>query len=188
MKRMKKLLRKILVVTVMLGTYTGYASETLEVEETSITIKKGNHISVSDAKGEVIYSGRIKANGNIKNIFDFTQLKDGMYRVEVDKDFEIEINAITVNDGVVTFLQDFEEKIYKPVFRSENSKVLISKLALDSEEMIIELYYEHELIYTESVKGKAILNRVYQLDETLPGYYKAIIRSNDRVYIENFRI
>jgi hypothetical protein len=188
MKHMKKLLRKILVVTVMLGTYTGYASETLEVEETSITIKKGNHISVSDAKGEVIYSGRIKANGNIKNIFDFTQLKDGMYRVEVDKDFEIEINAITVNDGVVTFLQDFEEKIYKPVFRSENSKVLISKLALDSEEMIIELYYEHELIYTESVKGKAILNRVYQLDETLPGYYKAIIRSNDRVYIENFRI
>lgn len=185
---MKQLLRKILVVAVMLGTYTGYANEKLEGELISMTIKKGNHISVSDAKGEVIYSGRINYSGNIKNIFDFTQLRDGIYRVEVTRDFEIEINAITVKEGIVTFLQDFKEKIFKPVFRSENSKVMISKLAIDSDQMSIELYYENELIFTENVIGKEVLNRVYQLDETLPGDYKAIIRSNDRVYIENFRI
>ncbi len=83
---------------------------------------------------------------------------------------------------------NLKEKIFKPVFRFENSKVLISKLAIDSDEMTVELYYENELIYTENVKGKEILNRIYQLDETLRGDYKAIIRSSNRVFIENFRI
>tara|TARA_R100001369_G_scaffold88287_2_gene124607 strand:+ start:119 stop:676 length:558 start_codon:yes stop_codon:yes gene_type:complete len=185
---MKTELRNILLVAMMLGTYAAYSNEILKVESTSITIKKRNHISISDAKGEVIYSGHINYNGDVTSLFDFTQLKDGIYRVEVNKDFEIEIHAVTVKNGILTFLQDFNEKIFKPVFRFEDSKVLISKLALDSEEMTVELYYENELIYTENVKEKEILNRVYELDETLRGDYKAIIRSNDRVYIENFRI
>lgn len=185
---MKTVLRKILVVAVVLGTCTGYANETSEVKSTSHSIKKGNHISVSDSKGEVIYSGRISYNGSITNLYDFSRLKDGVYSVEVNKDFEIEINTITVKDGIVTFLQDFKEKIFKPVFRFENSKVLISKLALDSDEMTVELYYGTELIHVETVSGKEILNRVYKLDETLRGDYTAIIKSNDRVYVENFRI
>ena len=185
---MKTLLRKILVVAVMLGTYTGYANETLEIVPTFNTIKKGNYISVSDASGKVIYSGRIKYSGNLASLFDFTQLKDGAYTIEVNKDFVIEINSIEVKDHVVTFIQNSKEKIFKPVFRSENSKLLISKLALDSNEMTVELYYGTELIYTETVTGKEILNRVYKLDETLRGDYTAIIKSNYRVYVENFRI
>ncbi len=50
---MKTVLRKILLVAVVLGTYTGYANERLEVEVTSNIIKKGTHIPVSDAKGDV---------------------------------------------------------------------------------------------------------------------------------------
>ena len=188
MKHMKNILRNILVVAMMLGSYTGYANETLKVVPTFNTVKKGNHISVSDASGKVIYSGRINYNGILTSLFDFTQLEDGIYTVEINKDFEIEINSITVKDNVVTFILDSKEKIFKPVFRFENSKVLISKLAIDSDEMTVELYYENELIYTENLKGKEILNRIYQLDETLRGDYKAIIRSSDRVFIENFRI
>jgi hypothetical protein len=185
---MKTVLRKILAVAVVLVTYTGYANERLEVQSTYNTLEKGIRISVSDAKGEVIYSGRINNNENITSLYDFTQLKDGIYRVEVNKAFEIEINAMTVKDGVVTFLEDFKEKIFKPVFRFENYKVLISKLALDSDEMTIELYYENNLIHKENVKGKEILNRVYQLDKSLQGNYRAVITSNARVYIENFRL
>ncbi len=187
-EQMKTLLRKLLVVAVILGTYTGHANETLEVVPTFNTIKKGNYISVSDASGKVIYSGRIKYSGNLASLFDFTQLKDGAYTIEVNKDFVIEINSIEVKDHVVTFIQNSKEKIFKPVFRSEDSKLLISKLALDSNEMTVELYYGTELIYTETVTGKEILNRVYKLDETLRGDYTAIIKSNDRVYVENFRI
>jgi len=185
---MKPLFKKILVVALVLGTHTGYAIETLEVVPTFNALKKGNYISVSDNDGQVIYSGSINSNGSLTSLFDFTQLEDGLYTVEVNKDFIIEINSLNVKDGVVTFIQGSKERIFKPVFRSEDSKVLISKLALDSDEMTVELYYGTELIYTDSVKGMEILNRVYKLDETLRGDYTAIIKSNDRVYVENFRI
>jgi hypothetical protein len=188
MKQMKTVLRKILVVAVMLGTFTGYANTLLKDIPTFNNVDKRNYISVTDTSGDVIYKGNINYDDTLKNLYDFSQLKDGIYIIELNKDFEIEINPITVKDGVVTFLKDFKEKIFKPVFRSENSKVLISKLDFDSVEMTVELYYEEELIYEENVKGNKILNRVYQLDETQNGDYKAIIRSNDRVYIENFRI
>lgn len=185
---MKTLFKKILVLAVMFGTYTSYANDTLEVATTFNYVKKGNHISVSDASGEIIYSGKVNYNGNLTTLFDFTQLKDGNYTIEINKDFEIEIHSINVKKHQVTFIESANEKIFKPVFRAEADKVLISKLAVDSTEMKIDLYYENQLIYSETVIGNEILNRVYKLDRTLHGSYTAVINSNDRVFVENFRI
>jgi hypothetical protein len=66
--------------------------------------------------------------------------------------------------------------------------VIISKLALDYPEMEVELYYEDELIHSETVKGDKTLNRVYKLDKTIKGQYAIIVKTNGRVYSENFRI
>ena len=185
---MKKLVKSILVLAVMLGTFTSYANETLEVKPTFINVNKGNYISVTDASGEVIYSGRINYSGNLTKLFDFTQLKDGIYTIEINKDFEIEISSIEVENHNVRFIKTGREKIFKPVFRTENSTVIVSKLALAYTEMEVELYFEDELIHSETVIGSEILNRIYKLDDTIPGDYTAVIRFNDRVFIENFRI
>ena len=185
---MKRIVRNILVVAVMLGTYTGYADTKTSILPTSYNVKNGNYISVSDASGKVIFSGQVNYNGNITEFFDFTQLKDGFYTVEVTKAFEIEINSVEVKNNNVTFIDNAKEKIFKPVVRAEDSKVIISKLALDAKEMQVELYFEDELFYSETLRGGQILNRVYQLDDRLSGNYTAIITSNDRVYVEHFRI
>ncbi|WP_299121009.1 hypothetical protein [uncultured Winogradskyella sp.] len=184
---MKKLFKKILVLAVVFGTYTSYASEVLEVTSTYNYVEKGSQISVTDASGEIIYSGEIKHNGNLTTLFDFSQLKDGKYTVEVTKGFEIEINSIEVKDHTVSINTD-KQIIFKPVVRNRNNQVLISKLTLDSNTMKVELYFEGELIHSETVEGNNVLNRVYKLDETLKGHYTAKIESNDRVFIENFRI
>ena len=183
-----RLFRKILLGAVVLGAYTSYANESCQGGLVYNDITIGHHISVSDSKGEVVYSGPVDSNGNITSLYDFKRLKNGVYTIEVNKDFEIEIHTFTVKEGIVTFLSDFKEKIFKPVFRVEEDKVLVSKLALDLDDMTIDLFYENEPIYTEYVKGVKILNRVYKLDDTLPGQYKVIIKSNNRVYIEKFRI
>ena len=182
------LFKNILVLAVMFGTYTSYANDALEVATTFNDVKKGNHIAVTDASGEIIYSAEINYNGNLTTLFDFTELKNGKYIVEITKGFEIEINTIEVKDHIVAFINADRKTIYKPVVRNENATVLISKLALHSDIMMVELYFEGELIHSETVKGGNILNRVYKLDKTLKGRYTAIIKSDDRVYIENFRI
>ena len=185
---MKNLFKNILVLAVMLGTYTSYANETLEVATTFKHVKKGQQIAVSDASGDLIYSGTINYNGNLTTLFDFTQLKDGKYTVEITKDFVIEIYSIEVKDNLVSYSNSSDVKIYKPVFRTKADMVIISKLALTSSQMTVELYYENELIHTEIVKGNEVLNRVYKLDRTLNGNYTAIVKSEGRVFVENFKI
>lgn len=185
---MKTLFKNILVLAVMLGTYTSYANATLEVSPTFNNVNEGDLISVSDASGEVIYSGRINFKGNLQNLYDFSQLNDGIYSVEVDKDFEIVLNSVEVKNNVATFIESSNSKIFKPVFRTEDSRVIISKLAIDTNEMDVELYFENNLIHTETVKGEDILNRIYRLDKSLKGDYTAIIRANDRVYVESFKL
>lgn len=185
---MKTLLIRILVVALMLGTATSNATVDLNKISTFKYVNKGSHISVSDSSGEVIYRGLVKYNGNLTTLFDFTNLKNGKYKVEITRDYEIEINTIEVKNSEVKFLSDLQRTIHKPVFRSQDAKLLISKLALNDSEMNIELYFEDDLIHTETVKGDKILNRVYKLDQTLKGNYTAIIRSDGRVFVEDFRI
>lgn len=185
---MKTLIKSILVVAVMFGTYTGYASETLKVFPTFKFVNEGSNISVTDASGKVIYQGTINYNGNLVRLFDFSQLKDGVYTVEIIKDFEIEILNLQVESKKVTLLTETQEKIFKPVFRIEEDKLIISKLALDTKQMTVELYYEDESIYTETIKGDEVLNRVYHLDRNVRGEYTAIVRTNDRVFVQNFKI
>ena len=186
---MKIVFKNILVLAVMLGTYTSYATTTLkDVITTFNMVSKGDLISVTDASGEVIYSGRVNYDGNIKNLYDFSHLKSGIYTIEVNKDFEIVTKSVQVKNNQVTFIESSNERIFKPVFRSENSKVIISKLAIDNKEMIVELYFGNDLIHTETVKGSEILNRVYKLDQTQKGDYTAIVRANGRVFVENFNL
>lgn len=185
---MKAFFKNILVLTVVLGTYTGYANTTLETNTTFNEVSKGDYISVTDASGEIVYSGLINFDGNIKNLYDFSQLEDGTYTVEVNKDFEIEINSLQVNKNIVTYTNNSNKTIYKPVFRAKDSRVIISKLGLDIDEMTVELYFKNELIHSETVKGQDVLNRVYKLDDSVRGNYTAIIRSNGRVFVENFKL
>lgn len=185
---MKKLFKKILVLAVVFGTYTSYANEVSEVTTTFNYVTKGSQISVTDASGEVIYRGEISNNGNLTTLFDFTQLKNGKYTVEVSKDFEIEVNTIEVKNNVVSYINADRKTIFKPVVRNKDAQVLISKLAFDTNTMNVELYFEGELIHSEIVQGSKVLNRVYKLDKTLRGRYTAVIKSDNRVFIENFRI
>ncbi|MDY2586403.1 hypothetical protein [Winogradskyella aquimaris] len=185
---MKRLIRNIMVVAVMLGTSTGYANQTLKETPTFKYINEGHMLTVINASGDIIYSGRIKQSGSLDRLFDFSQLKDGNYTVEISKDFEIEVIDLEVKDNNVKLFTETEEKVFKPVFRTENSMLIVSKIALDTKEMDVELYFEDELIHKETVKGDDILNRVYRLDRTLNGNYTAVIRCNGRVYIKDFRI
>ncbi len=188
LKIMKTVFTKILVLAITLGSLTSYANAKTDIILSSKLVSKGDHISVSDAAGVVLYSGSINYNGNIKNLYDFSQLQDGVYTVEVNKDFEIDINSIKVKANKVTFLETTSKKIFKPVFRLNDSQLIISKLAMDSNEMDVELYFKNDIILSETIKGSDVLNRIYKLDQNLKGEYTAIIRANGRVFVENFKI
>lgn len=192
---MKTTIRKSLLVALMFGTLTSYATGTTFTERNSIeekvtlnNVKKGQRWFIKSSKGKVLHEEVIQSNGSFNEDFDFTTLENGYYTLEVNKDFQIEITPFTIVSGEVMFHKKAEETIFKPVIRTDKNKILISKLDFETNALKVVIYYENEIIFKETVKGGDILKRVYALQENKKGDYKVIMKANDRTYINEFSL
>ena len=194
---MKTAIKTILLVTLMFGTLLGYANEdtkstnTVAVKRVKVeykAVKKGQALTIKNENGLTIYKQFIKASGNFSKTFDLTNLNDGLFTTELEKDFEIEVQKIEVKDGFVTFLKEENETIFKPVIRTEGDLILISKIAFNNKPLEVTLYFNDAIILSEKVAGKELINRIYKLSEEEKGTYKVVIFTDNRSYEENFRI
>ena len=189
---MKTILKTTLVFGLLCSSMVSYGS--LENKElldglTLTLIKKGHQLIIKDQSGDILHKETITPDGIIKSDFDFTELSDGLYTLEITKDFEISTKKFVVTNHEVTFLKNSEEKSFKPVFRLDGKRIFISQLALHPETKLdIKIYFENELIRAETVGGKTILNRVYHLQEDVFGTYTVVMKNNNRVYKESFKI
>ncbi|PWG05718.1 DUF3244 domain-containing protein [Polaribacter aquimarinus] len=193
---MKTTIKKTLLVALMFGTLLGYAKETTEptniVESKRVkvefnAVKKGQTITIKDENGITIYKNEIQKNGTYSKIFDLSALKNGNYTAELNKDFEILIKSFSIKNNVVTFLGN-TPKVFKPVVRTEDNMLLVSKIAFNNQSLKVVLYYEDDVIFTETLNGGSVLNRVYKLSENYSGKYKVIIYTDNRIYVNDFKI
>jgi hypothetical protein len=192
---MKTIIRKSLLVALMFGTLTSYATGTTFTERNSIeekvtlsNVKKGQRWFIKSSKGKVIHEEIIKSNGSYNKDFDFASLENGYYTLEVNKDFQIDISPFTIVSNEVIFHKEAEKTIFKPVVRTDKNRVLISKLDFETNALRVVIYYENEIIFKETVKGGDVLRRIYALQENKKGDYKVIMKANDRTYINEFSL
>ena len=193
---MKTIKRNVLVVVFMLGTLANYANNTelsniLNAKKVRVEFKdakKGHQLKIKDANGVVLHSEKIAKKGNLVKTFDFSKLKNGKYTLELNKDFQIIVKSIKVQNGNVSFNEKAEKVIYKPVIRNEENRLMISKISFDKKPIQVDLYYNNEIIYSETVKGNQILNRVYKLDEEITGNYRVVVNNDGRNYSNEFKI
>ncbi|ARV15458.1 hypothetical protein [Polaribacter sp. SA4-12] len=191
-----KTLKKITLVALMLGTLMGYANEdknttdkkakrTVKVEFKNV--KKGQSLTIKDNQGTAFYSNEIKNSGNYSRIFNFSALEDGIYSAELNKDFEIHIKEFYVKNGLVTFLNNNNEKVFKPVIRAKENLIYVSKLAFKQESVKIIIHYNDEVVLSETLVGKE-LQRAYKLSKNKTGKYKIVVISDNRSYIKEFTL
>ena len=191
-----KTLKKITLVALMLGTLIGYANEdkkttnnkaksTVKVEFKNV--KKGQTLTIKDDQGTAFYNNEIKIAGNYSRTFNFSALEDGIYSAELNKDFEIHIKEFYVKNGLVTFLNNNNEKVFKPVIRAKDNLLYVYKLAFKQESVKITIQYNDEVILSEVVEGKE-LQRAYKLSKNKIGNYKILVSSNDRTFVKEFTL
>ena len=189
---MKTILKTTLALALLCSSMISYGSSGTKELLNGLTltlVKKGHQLIVKDQSGDVLHEETITSDNALKSDFDLTGLSDGLYTLEIAKDFEISTKKFVVTNHEVTFLKNSEEKSFKPVFRLNGKRIFISQLALHPEkELDIEIYFENELISVETVSGNKILNRIYHLKGDVFGTYTVVMRNNNRVYKESFRI
>ena len=194
---MKTIKRKVLVVVFMLGAFVNYAendndfNRIVNAEKVRVAfkdVKKGHQLTIKDEKGIELHSETASRTGLISKVFDFSSLNDGTYTLELNKDFEIIVTTLEVKNNKVIFNEDSEKIIFKPVFRNKENVLMISKISFDKKPSKISLYYNDEIIYSETVKSEDIFNRVYKLDKEVKGDYKVIIYNNNRSFLHNFKL
>ena len=194
---MRTTIKTILLVTLMFGTLISYANEdTKSTSKVAVkrvkveykAVKKGHALTIKNENGITIYKQVIQNSGTYSKTFDLTNLEDGLYITELEKDYEIVIKKIEVKDGFVTFLKEENKTIFKPVIRTEGDLVLISKIAFNKQPIKVVLYYYNNVILSEKMEGKDILNRVYKLSETKKGAYKVIVYTDNRMYVRDFTL
>jgi hypothetical protein len=193
---MRTIKRKVFVAIFMLVTIVNFANTNdlntlLNADKVKVIFnnaKKGNQLTIKDADGAILHSEEIKKEGTLVKTFNLTELKDGIYTLELEKDFQIVVKTIKVNNNNVTFLEDAEKLIFKPLIRNKENILMITKIAFDAEPLKISIYYNNEIIYSETIEGDKILNRVYSLDKELKGEYKVVSYNNGRSYVNNFTL
>ncbi|WP_026775950.1 hypothetical protein [Polaribacter sp. Hel_I_88] len=193
---MKTIKRKVFVAIFMLVTIVNFANNNdlntlLSADKVKIVFnnaKKGNQLVIKDADGTILHSEEIKKEGTLVKTFNLSELKNGIYTLELEKDFQIVVKTIKVDNNNVTFLEDAEKLIFKPLVRNKENKLMITKIAFDAKPLQISIYYNNEVIYSETIEGDEILNRVYSLDKNLKGDYKVVSYNNGRSYVNTFKL
>ncbi|MGJ8759987.1 MAG: hypothetical protein ACSHXA_05550 [Polaribacter sp.] len=190
-------IKKIILVALMFGTLitnanekdnTNYkeAKKTVKVEFNNV--KKGQTLTIKNSNGLTVYNNEIQNSGDYSKTFDFSALENGIYSAELNKDFEIVIKQFNVENGLVTFLNNKDEKIFKPIIRTEGELLLISKINFNNEPLKVTLYYNDEAVLSETISGDKLLQRVYKLSEKEVGAYKVVVSSDERTYTKEFTI
>ena len=193
---MKTIIKKYFIVVLMFGTFINYATEknistTIDGKKVKVeftAVKKGQVLSIKNANSIVMYSDIIEMAGNYARTFDLTNLENGKYTAELEKDFETIIKPFLVANGLVTFTPEENKTIFKPVIRTQDNLLLISKISLKNQPIKITLYYMDAVIYTETSKDTKVLNRALRLLKNKKGTYTVAINADNKNYRKNFKI
>jgi hypothetical protein len=194
---MKTIIKKYLVVVLMFGAFINYATEknnainTIDGKKVKVeftAVRKGQVLSIKNANNIVMYSDVIEMAGNYARTFDLTGLENGKYTTELEKDFETIIKPFLVENGLITYTPEENKTIFKPVIRTQDNLLLISKISLENQPVKITLYYMDAVIYTETSKDTKVLNRALRLLKNKKGTYTVAINADNKNYRKNFKI
>ena len=194
---MKTIKQNVLVVALMLVTLCNYANNEKDfnnivnaknVKVVFEDVKKGQQLTVNDENGVELHSELLTKEGELTKVFDLSSLNDGLYTIELNKEFLVVIKYLEVKDNKVIFIDNSEQVIFKPLIKNEGDLVLISKLDFNENPLKVTLFFEGDMILSETIKSELIINRVYKLNKELKGNYTVVVNSNGKSYSSFFKI
>ena len=195
---MKNLIKKSILFVAIVATVVSYASgpsakgRKSDVKKTVIllnNVKPGQQLLIKDYDDAVLYHETIESEGIYSKVFDLSILPSGNYYFEVEKDIEFNIIPFKVSSDKVEVFKEKENNLYKPFVRSKANKVYLSRMSLNEQPLKVNIYFDgvngEELILSEALKNKRIIERIYTLDEHIKGLYKIVVSTEGKTFSYN---
>lgn len=195
---MKTVRKKWILVLLLSSSLLAFASKSADLKGKDsklsyVSFSKVNQrsvLTIKDQYGITVYKELIKNIGDYTKGFDLTNLPDGRYYFEMDKDLEIEILPFVVTANQVSFLKDEKEIIIKPYVRVKDSKVFVSRISFAQAPISYKVYYSDETVplFKEYVEGQTYMKKAFDFSKAEKGLYRFVFKSDDRVYRQNIRL
>ncbi|MHA7942561.1 hypothetical protein ACJOV8_005780 [Formosa sp. 3Alg 14/1] len=182
------------------STYTNNAfskaddKDKIEITLSLNDVKAGQKLSIKDEDGVLLFNTTLVKSGNFNNKFDITNLPNGNYHFELEKDVYTSHIPFTVSSGEAKFDTKNETKVYKPFVSLKDNNIYFSKLELNKDSVEFNIYYleantgDYTLLHTEKISDTIKIERAYRLSENKKGEYKIVINANGQSYVEHFKI
>ena len=184
--------KKGILIIALLATITGFAKDLnvitkMDAKRTSLVLKNvkaGNQLTIKDNSGVTLYKESIEIDGFYKKGFDLTELPNGDYVFELEKDLEIKTIPFKVAFNRVVFNKADEKTQFKPQVRETDDLVYVSKLNPNMMAASINVYALYDgtskLCHSEIIENKQVIEKAFKLEK---GNYKIVINSDNKEYI-----
>lgn len=196
---MKNLARKSLVAVGLMMSLSTLANESelrIKDREKSVTsisfenVVQGSSLTIKDKNGLVLYNESIEQSGDYTKGFDLTSLPDGDYFFELNSELKIVVVPFNVGSREVVFDKASEESIYKPVVRSKDNLVYVSRTAIDHTPLSYKIYYadNYDLVHTANFEELEEVKKIYDFSGAKKGNYVFVFESKGRKFTKNVKI
>lgn len=192
---MKKIINKSSLIALVLITLSASAtsnssSNYLDTTPVVFTyVKEGTQILIRDIQNYLLYTFNVEQTGQFHKMFDFTSLPDGEYFFELNENQVIQIKPFSIINGKVTFNNDKNHTIFKPVIAPKESKVILSWLSLKNEPFEVKIYdNENLLLYTENIAKERDIKRVFDMSQINQKNFWFTIKAGDKVFTKQIKL
>ena len=81
------------------------------------------------------------------------------------------------------------KEIFKPVVRTKDNFIMLSRINFDKEVLDIAIYYEGKEVYNANLASdKKLVNKIYKLDASIKGDYEVVVKVKGKSYITNIKM
>lgn len=196
---MKNLARKSLVAVglmMSLSTLANDSEMTFKDKEKDVinmsfeNVAQGSSLTIKDQNGLVLYNESIEQGGDYKKGFDLTSLPNGDYFFELNSELKIVVIPFIVDSKEVVFDKESEESIYKPIVRTKDNMVYVSRTEIEQTPLSYKIYYadNYDLVHTAQFEELEEVKKAYDFSAAKKGNYVFVFESKGRKFTQNVKI
>ena len=188
----------LLTIFALLLLSTGVkASEVLSVkvmnakilDVTLSNITSEQKLFLKTFNGEVLFDITLHTD-TFHKYFDMSQLKDGIYFIETENEYEVKISPILKNEQGINLVHSSVDTIFKPEVKLTNG--MLNAHITNSLKLPFAIYIYDEAgdtLHKENIKGKKlVVKKKFDLTKFTKGTFTIIFEFKDRKFVREVTI